>query len=85
MLESQGDGAMRSKNYDSAIAHYSVALTITPAALQVATLFVKRSEARAELSLWEDALKDADEVRVYTLPSWCFYRTRHLVSIRQLD
>jgi tetratricopeptide (TPR) repeat protein len=66
MLESQGDGAMRSKNYDSAIAQYSAALTVTPAALQVATLFVKRSEALAELCLWEDALKDADEVRVLT-------------------
>ena len=62
MLESQGDEAMRSKNYDSAIAEYSAALTITPVALP--NLFVKRSETRAALCLWEDALKDADEVRV---------------------
>jgi len=63
MLESQGDEAMRSKNYNIATAQYSSALAITPTVLEVATLFVKRSEARAASCLWEDALEDADEVR----------------------
>lgn len=65
MLESQGDGAMHSKNYDDAIAQYTAALAINPAPLLAATLFVKRSEARAASCLWEDSLKDADEVRVF--------------------
>lgn len=64
MLESQGNGAMHSKNYDIAIARYTAALAINPGPLLAATLFLKRSEARAASCLWEDALKDADEVRV---------------------
>lgn len=64
MLESQGDGAMHRNNYDSATAKYTAALAINPAPLLAGALFVKRSEARAALCLWEDALTDADEVRV---------------------
>lgn len=66
MLESQGDEAMRGGNYGIATAQYSAALAIAPAVLKVATLFAKRSEARAAECLWEDALKDADEVRALT-------------------
>ncbi|KAG8215514.1 hypothetical protein J3R82DRAFT_9161 [Butyriboletus roseoflavus] len=58
MLESQGDGAM---HYDDAITQYTVALAINPTPLLAATLFMKRSKARAALSLWDDALKDAEE------------------------
>lgn len=66
MLKNQGDGAIRSRDYDNAIARYTAALTMNPAPLLAATLFVKRSEARAASCLWEVALKDADEVRVLT-------------------
>ena len=45
-----------------AIAHYSAALALSPS--QPVGLLLKRSTARGILELWEDALKDADEVRV---------------------
>lgn len=66
MMESQGDAAMRSRTYHCAITQYSAALAIGPAAPSAA-LFVKRSEARMMSCLWEDALKDADEVRWFGL------------------
>ncbi|KAI9458227.1 hypothetical protein HD554DRAFT_2177419 [Boletus coccyginus] len=77
MLESQGDEAMRGGNYDIATAHYSAALAIAPAALKVATLFAKRSEARAASFLWEDALKDADEAIISNPSSPWGYERKH--------
>lgn len=62
MLESQGDLSMQNKDYDSAVAQYSAALDTHPTVLHTPTLLVKRSEARAALCLWRDALMDADEV-----------------------
>lgn len=84
MLESQGDSAMQNKDYDNAVTQYSAALDINPAVLRAPALFLKRSEARAALCSWEDALKDADEVCA-SIGSRCFYRIQKLVSIRQSD
>ena len=84
MLKNQGDREMCSKNYDNAISLYSAALTIPPAALQAATLFVKRSKARTASCSCEDALKDADEVRTpAVVVALC--RISRLVSIRRSD
>ncbi|KAI9569853.1 hypothetical protein HD554DRAFT_2170850 [Boletus coccyginus] len=57
-LESNGDIAVRSKNFKGAIVQYSTALSLNPSNPEV--LLVKRSNARAMLGMWEDALKDAD-------------------------
>jgi len=59
-LESVGDVAVRSKNHKRAIVQYSTALSLNPS--NPMGLLVKRSNARATLGMWEDALKDADEV-----------------------
>ena len=50
-----------SKDPMRAVAQYTTALSLNP--LKSVGLFVKRSTARGNLGLWEDALKDADEVR----------------------
>jgi tetratricopeptide (TPR) repeat protein len=55
-----GDGAMQRGNAEEAITRYSAALSLNPS--NRAGLLFKRSRARATLELWEDALKDADEV-----------------------
>ncbi|KAG9310789.1 hypothetical protein JVU11DRAFT_8639 [Chiua virens] len=71
-LEFQGDRALKNEGYESAIAQYSEALTLNP--LRV-SLFIKRSEARASLSLWEAALKDADEaIRLNPSSPWGYER-----------
>ena len=59
-LEDLGDTAMNVREYDEAIAHYTVALSLNLTTPQA--LFVRRSKARAARGLWEDALNDADEV-----------------------
>lgn len=66
-LESNGDAAVKSGDPQGAIVQYSTALSLNP--LDPARFFVKRSNARAMLGSWEDALKDADEVRFGCL--WC--------------
>lgn len=64
IFESNGDVAAQSKNPTEAIVRYSTALSLNPS--NPAGLLVKRSKARAILGLWEDALKDADEVWLYS-------------------
>ena len=46
---------------------YSTALSLNPT--NPVGLLLKRSNARAMLGLWEDALKDADKVRLDS--PWC--------------
>jgi hypothetical protein len=60
MLEDICDVAMRSKNAEDANSRYSAALSLNP--LNPAGFVVKRSKVRATILLWEDALKDADDV-----------------------
>ena len=64
-FETNGDVAATSKDLKRAVAQYSVALSLNPS--KYVGLFVKRSTARGNLGLWEDALKDADEVRLGSL------------------
>ena len=59
-FENNGDIAVRSKNHKRAIIQYSTALSLNPS--NPAGLLVKRSSARTMLGMWEDALRDADEV-----------------------
>ena len=59
-FESNGDVAVRSKNHRTAITQYSTALSLNPSSR--VSLLVKRSNTRAMLGMWEDALKDADEL-----------------------
>ena len=63
MLEERGDAALGSGEYSEAISHYSSALSLDPA--NKVDILVKRSEARASKRLWEDALADANDVRVW--------------------
>lgn len=51
---------MLSKEYNEAVHQYTTALDINPPSSS--GLYVKRSKARAEIRLWEDALMDAEEV-----------------------
>ena len=62
MLEELGDAALSSGKHDKAIACYSSALFLGPS--NPVEILVKRSKARALKGLWEDALTDANEVRV---------------------
>ena len=55
--------ALISQEHDKAIARYSSALSLGPETR--VDILVKRSEARASNGLWEDALTDADDVRVF--------------------
>ncbi|KAI9569839.1 hypothetical protein HD554DRAFT_2313201 [Boletus coccyginus] len=74
-LESNGDVAVRSKNLEGAIVQYSTALSLNLS--NPVGLLVKRSNARAMLGMWEDALKDADEaIKVDPLNPWG-YEGRH--------
>lgn len=59
-LEDLGDTSTEARQYDEAISHYSVGLSLNPTTPQA--LFIKRSKARAKRGLWEDALSDANEV-----------------------
>ena len=61
-LEDLGDAAVQSNNPQEAVLQYSAALSLNP--LRPAGLLVKRSKVQAMLELWEEALKDADEVCV---------------------
>ena len=63
MLEDLGDTAITSQKHDEAIARYSSALSLDPAAR--VDILVKRSKARASKGLWNDALTDANDVRVF--------------------
>ena len=66
MLEDLGDTALTSQEHDEAIARYSSALSLDPTSR--VDLLVKRSKARASKGLWEDALTDADDVRMFCGP-----------------
>ena len=62
-LECLGDAAVDAKQYNEAISKYSAALSFDLAISQ--GLLIKRSKAYETLGLWEDALKDANEVRSF--------------------
>ncbi|KAF8546776.1 hypothetical protein OG21DRAFT_1527604 [Imleria badia] len=59
-LETLGDLAMNVRQHDEAISRYSAALSFSPTNPQ--DLHLKRSKARANKGLWNDALNDANEV-----------------------
>ena len=86
-LEGLGDAAMDSRRYSEATKYYSTAQLLDPANL--ANILIKRSEARACMGLWQEALNDANEVRLhFTLygmvgPSNAYpkgYRSQPLIS-----
>ncbi|KAH7903553.1 hypothetical protein BJ138DRAFT_1131315 [Hygrophoropsis aurantiaca] len=52
-----GDEALRVNNYSEAVDQYSAALALDPSE---ADIFIKRSEARAAMAKWKDALEDAE-------------------------
>jgi hypothetical protein len=59
-LAASGDAAFDASNFDEAIELYSVAIDLELASKAV---FAKRSKARLEKMLWEDALFDAEKVQ----------------------
>ena len=61
LFEGQGDAAAQSEDLNQAIQRYSSALSLNPR--NRVGLLVKRSKAWGMLEKWEDALKDADDVR----------------------
>jgi tetratricopeptide (TPR) repeat protein len=58
-----GDAAMNAQQFEEAISEYSSVLSLDP--VEPAALFIKRSGAYVALSLWEDALNDANKVRSF--------------------
>lgn len=61
-IEKLGDAAMGSRNYAEAIEQYTTALSRKPT--NIVQILAKRSSARSLMGLWEEALDDADEVRI---------------------
>ncbi|KAG8220715.1 hypothetical protein J3R82DRAFT_3045 [Butyriboletus roseoflavus] len=59
-LESLGDNAIASQSYTEAVVRYSTALSMGPVSRE--GILIKRSKAYAALHMWDDALKDANEV-----------------------
>lgn len=59
-LEKLGDAEMDSQNYKAAADHFSSILSLEPADRM--GILIKRSKARLRLNLWEEVLRDADEV-----------------------
>ena len=59
-LEKLADAAFDSQNYGEADRHYSTILSFNQP--HHAHALIKRSNTRAMMKLWEDALMDADEV-----------------------
>jgi len=66
---------MNVQRLNEAISGYSAALSLDPLAPQ--GLFIKRSRAYVVLSLWENALNDANEVRSFLLQVDSCRRQRH--------
>ena len=60
MLESLGDTALDSGEYDNAIARYTSALSLDPS--NPINILVKRSKALASKEKWQDALMDGNQV-----------------------
>lgn len=58
--ERLGHAAMAAQQYDEAITQYSAALLLNPATSQ--DLIMKRSKAYTAKGLWDDALRDANQV-----------------------
>ncbi|KAG6377280.1 hypothetical protein JVT61DRAFT_15065 [Boletus reticuloceps] len=74
-FECKGDAAVESENPKGAIVQYSTALYLNPS--NPVGLLVKRSNARATLGLWEDALTDADDAIKADSSSPWGYERRH--------
>jgi tetratricopeptide (TPR) repeat protein len=55
----RGDAALAARNYDMAIELYSAAIDLDSAS---DTIFAKRSKAKLDKKLWEEALFDAQKV-----------------------
>ncbi|KAG9309644.1 hypothetical protein JVU11DRAFT_10308 [Chiua virens] len=58
-LEELGDAAIDSQNYDEGVELFSTRLSLHP--VDSVEILLKRSKAYILLSLWEEALNDADE------------------------
>ena len=54
---------MAAQRHDDAIAQYSAALSLNPAVRQ--DLLIKRSKSYVAKGLWDDALDDTDQVRIF--------------------
>ncbi|KAF8546461.1 hypothetical protein OG21DRAFT_1119921 [Imleria badia] len=74
-LEGLGDLAMSSRQHDEAISRYSAALSLNLTDPQ--TLLIKRSKARANMGMWQDALNDANEVITFDPASPSGYERKH--------
>jgi hypothetical protein len=64
LYAADGDIAFSARDYDKAITFYSVAIDLDAAS---GPIFVKRSKAKLEKKLWEDALLDAQKVQEHLL------------------
>ncbi|KAH7904324.1 hypothetical protein BJ138DRAFT_934634 [Hygrophoropsis aurantiaca] len=69
-----GDEALRVHNYSEAVDQYSAALALDPSRDDI---FVKRSEARAAMGKWKDALEDAEHTIKLNYSSPWGYERKH--------
>ncbi|KAH7904188.1 hypothetical protein BJ138DRAFT_953522 [Hygrophoropsis aurantiaca] len=67
-----GDEALRSNKYNEAVDQYSAALALDPSE---EVIFIKRSEARAAMGEWKDALEDANRaIKLNQSSPWGYER-----------
>ncbi|KAJ8594800.1 hypothetical protein M405DRAFT_929909 [Rhizopogon salebrosus TDB-379] len=80
----RGDAAFATRNYDMAIELYSEAIDLDSA---TDAIFAKRSKAKLENMLWEDALLDAQKVIELNPSSSLGYQLKHaaLYGIQRCD
>ena len=65
-LEHLGDTAVDAWQYDVAISHYSTTLSFNSPSPQ--GILIKRSKARVATRSWQQALDNANQVRLFFLP-----------------
>ncbi|KAG2363059.1 hypothetical protein BDR07DRAFT_1332384 [Suillus spraguei] len=69
-----GDAALAASNYDKAINLYSAAIDLNSASHVV---FVRRSKAKSDKTLWDDALLDAQKAIELDPSSYAGYQVKH--------
>ncbi|KAG2345397.1 hypothetical protein BDR05DRAFT_998531 [Suillus weaverae] len=74
LYHADGDAALSASDYGKAITLYSAAIDL---AVTCDTIFIKRSKAKLDMKLWEDALLDAQKVIELNPSSHIGYELKH--------
>ena len=82
-LEKLADAAFGSQNYNEADIHYSTILSLDQP--DRAHMLIKRSNTRAMMKLWENALMDADDVCFISATQLCQSNTSQAIELDPLS